>query len=201
MEVTSVSKEIDCASAVPTPWGPGGSAVQVDLVKGERGRRAGHAARWPWLQDASKAEPQGGTDADPPAKPRTRGRALRGVHEPLRGRLGSSRARLKPRGTRRPRGRTAPRRERGPEGKPQERDRDETSPAGRAGSKASRGCETLRAQPDRWVGSCRIVWLRAAGKTLKGTKPRTGRGGRWCFGTTVGPRSVAPVKLCREARA
>ena len=63
------------------------------------------------------------------------------------------------------------------EGKPQERDRDETSSAGRAGSKASRGCETLRAQPDRWDGSRRVVWLRAAGKTLKGNEPRTERGG------------------------
>jgi hypothetical protein len=36
---------------------------------------------------------------------------------------------------------------------PQERDRDETSPIGRAGSNASRGCETLRAQPVASVGS------------------------------------------------
>jgi hypothetical protein len=49
-------------------------------------------------------------------------------------------------GVRRGAGMKASRRE------PQERDRDETSPTGRAGSKASRGCETLRAQHNRRIG-------------------------------------------------
>jgi hypothetical protein len=38
-------------------------------------------------------------------------------------------------------------RSKAPKGEPQTRDRDGTSPAGLGGSKASRGCETLRAQP------------------------------------------------------
>jgi hypothetical protein len=82
-------------------------------------------------------------------------------------------SRLKTRGQRRSRERTAPSRDQGPEGKPQERDRDETGPAGCGGSKASRGCETLGAQHDRWDGSCRSdvaprSWQNAEGESNLG---------------------------------
>jgi hypothetical protein len=62
-------------------------------------------------------------------------------------------------------------------GQPHGRDRDETSPAGRGGSKASRGCETLRAQRNqrRWV-CVGGMWLPAIGKTSKGR--RTSEGAR-----------------------
>jgi len=60
-----------------------------------------------------------------------------------------------------------------PKGKPQEWDRDGISPADHGGSKASRGCETLGAQPNRqdWE-SAGCKWLSVIGKTLKGKEPQ-----------------------------
>ena len=58
--------------------------------------------------------------------------------------------------------------------KPHEWYRDGTSPEGHEGSKASRGCETLRAQQNRRVGICRGYVAPYDRKTLKGKKPRKG---------------------------
>jgi hypothetical protein len=61
-------------------------------------------------------------------------------------------------------------------GEPQKWDRDETSPIGHAGSKASRGRETSRAQRNRCLwempGVCGSVWLE---KHYRGTQPRKGQ--------------------------
>jgi hypothetical protein len=78
------------------------------------------------------------------------------------------------RGSRRSKERTALREDQNLEGKPQERDRDGISPADCSGSKASRGCETLRTQRNQWFGNhWRYVapgsWENAEGeKTLEG---------------------------------
>jgi len=59
-------------------------------------------------------------------------------------------------------------------GEPQGRERDEIGPTGQGGSKASRGCETLRAQQNRVVWEPPGKWLLLAGKTSKGRKTSEG---------------------------
>jgi hypothetical protein len=86
-----------------------------------------------------------------------------------------------------------------PKGEPHERDWDETSPAGCGGSKASRGCETLRAQPNRmrWDSPGYVAphsWENAVGdKTSEGAgvsrvfdgSHRGRRNSRCCVGDTL----------------
>jgi len=78
-----------------------------------------------------------------------------------------------PGGSRGPHGRSS--RSKASKGEPQTRDRDGTSPAGLGGSNASRGCETLRAQPSALTsvvgtkatrrGSRAVMALPQTGKT------------------------------------
>jgi hypothetical protein len=72
---------------------------------------------------------------------------------PLEGRADSSETAGTSGGDRRRKRRTACGRMKASKGEPQGRVRDEISPIGRAGSKASRGCETLRAQHNQRIGN------------------------------------------------
>jgi hypothetical protein len=97
------------------------------------------------------------------------------------------------------------RRRKASKGKTHERDQDEISLAGHEGSKASRGCETLRTQRNRIdVDVCRGKWLLVTGKTLKGKKPRKERDGHrrpGCGLVLWRSRGSALVTLCRGAKA
>jgi hypothetical protein len=150
------SRERSAASVGPAslrPRRPGQHATCP--AKGERGAHPSSTGASASGQEASEGETHGGTDADHPAKPRTPRAGSGWCVQALRGRPSPCAGAVQSRGQRRSRGRTTPPREQCLEGKPQERDRDGTSPAGDTGSKASRGCETLRAQLDRWDGSRR----------------------------------------------
>jgi len=151
-----------------------------------RGRISGHEAKAREgssvaRRSAAKAgnlgrqNPKEAIDAGNPIKPRACGRAVCGVKNPWRGSRNPQDP-AKPHeglGVRegvRHRGRSKT-----SKGEPQERDRDGISPGGAAGSKASRGSETLRTQRNRTgrepAGG---MWLRDAPKTLKGRKTSEG---------------------------
>jgi hypothetical protein len=127
-------------------------------------------------KDLGEGKAQGGIRRGPPAKPRDLRKGLALCAQPLRGGTASAEGVQAREGSGAREGVRHSARIKASEGEAQERNRNETSPAGRVGSKASRGCETLGTQRNRsGVVPAGGMWLCAAGKTLKGKKPRKGR--------------------------
>jgi len=194
----SVSREIGCTPSVQKPWGPDGQVSTRPVRQSEKGERG----RAPVMRSADRqsktprrGKPKGAPTRTIRLNPGPAGGLWVVCTLPV-GEVAAVTSRPKTRGQRRSKERTAPSRDQGPEGKPQERDRDETGPAGCGGSKASRGCKTLWAQHDRWDGSRRSdvaprSWQNAEGE-------RTSDGAWWVIAVRAAvaePRRIVPVKL------